>query len=183
MVCEYSKYVSYRMWKRRRNTLPSQNTLKVCSISYHLFPFTIHSFSHPKPKIFFLDTAIMIGHVGDGNFHIFTGVDPTIDDEIRDIQSLSSKVAAKALELGGTCTGEHGIGLGKIKYFIFTCHNNANSIGGMRLEIMNCKISFRQKTIFNWRSWRKIRRSYAPNKTSFRSEKSYESWKNFLLKI
>ena len=72
----------------------------------------------------------MIGHVGDGNFHIFTGVDPTIDDEIRDIQSLSSKVAAKALELGGTCTGEHGIGLGKIKYFIFTCHNNANSIRG-----------------------------------------------------
>ena len=162
MVCEYSKYVSYRMWKRRRNTLPSQNTLKVCSISYHLFPFTMHSFSHPKPKIFpypqmantsrkseifILDTAIMIGHVGDGNFHIFTGVDPTIDDEIRDIQSLSSKVAAKALELGGTCTGEHGIGLGKIKYFIFTCHNNANSIGGMRLEIVNWNL-FQAKNNF-----------------------------------
>ena len=100
---------------------------------YFLPPISLlRSFSHPKPKIFpypqnlkwptrheilkfsFLDTAIMIGHVGDGNFHIFTGVDPTIDDEIRDIQSLSSKVAAKALELGGTCTGEHGIGLGTL---------------------------------------------------------------------
>ena len=76
----------------------------------------------------------MIGHVGDGNFHIFTGVDPTIDDEIRDIQNLSSKVAAKALELGGTCTGEHGIGLGKITYghFIFTCHNQNPSVKGGR---------------------------------------------------
>ena len=98
-----------------------------------------------KSEIFILDTAIMIGHVGDGNFHIFTGVDPTIDDEIRDIQSLSSKVAAKALELGGTCTGEHGIGLGKIKYFIFTCHNNAyrgNAIRDRELKYISGKKQF-----------------------------------------
>ena len=124
----------------------------------------MHSFSHPKPKIFpypkslkrpthreiyknfFLDTAIMIGHVGDGNFHIFTGVDPTIDDEIRDIQSLSSKVAAKALELGGTCTGEHGIGLGKIKYFIFTCHNNAYR--GNAIRDRELKFIFQAKNNF-----------------------------------
>ena len=88
----------------------------------------------------------MIGHVGDGNFHIFTGVDPTIEDEIRDIQTLSSKVAAKALELGGTCTGEHGIGLGKITYFIFTCQNRKNPdlrrIVGPRLEYILGKKQF-----------------------------------------
>ena len=55
----------------------------------------------------------MIGHVGDGNFHIFTGVDPTVSDEVADIRRLSDKVAAKSLELGGTCTGEHGVGLGE----------------------------------------------------------------------
>lgn len=60
-----------------------------------------------------LETAIMIGHVGDGNFHIFTGVDPTVPEEVADIRRLSDKVAAKSLELGGTCTGEHGIGLGE----------------------------------------------------------------------
>ena len=37
----------------------------------------------------------MIGHVGDGNFHIFTGVDPSSPDEVRDIELLASKVAAK----------------------------------------------------------------------------------------
>ena len=44
---------------------------------------------------------------------IFTGVDPTKPDEIEDIRRLADKVAAKSLELGGTCTGEHGVGLGK----------------------------------------------------------------------
>lgn len=62
---------------------------------------------------YFKDTAIIIGHVGDGNFHIFTGVDPSIPDEVDDIKLLASKVAKKSLELGGTCTGEHGVGLGK----------------------------------------------------------------------
>ena len=60
-----------------------------------------------------LDTAIMIGHVGDGNFHIFTGVDPNKPHELDDIRLLADKVAAKSLELGGTCTGEHGVGLGE----------------------------------------------------------------------
>lgn len=55
----------------------------------------------------------MIGHVGDGNFHIFTGVDPTKPAELDDIRLLADKVAAKSLELGGTCTGEHGVGLGE----------------------------------------------------------------------
>ena len=55
----------------------------------------------------------MIGHVGDGDLQIFTGVDPSIPDEIDDIRRLADKVAAKSLELGGTCTGEHGVGLGK----------------------------------------------------------------------
>ena len=58
----------------------------------------------------------MIGHVGDGNFHIFTGVDPLVSAEIDDIKLLAAKVAKKSLELGGTCTGEHGIGLGKLIY-------------------------------------------------------------------
>ena len=82
---------------------------------------------------YFKDTAIIIGHVGDGNFHIFTGVDPSIPDEVDDIKLLASKVAKKSLELGGTCTGEHGVGLGKDR----TSYNNlwafytANSLRGI----------------------------------------------------
>lgn len=92
---------------------------------------------------YFKDTAIMIGHVGDGNFHIFTGVDPTIDDEIRDIQSLSSKVAAKALELGGTCTGEHGIGLGKKQFLI-------DEVGEKSVDLMRqIKQVFDPKNLMN----------------------------------
>ena len=75
-------------------------------------------FSHTFTLKNISDTAIMIGHVGDGNFHIFTDVDPNVPSEIDDIKLLASKVAAKSLELGGTCTGEHGIGLGKKQFLI-----------------------------------------------------------------
>ncbi|MFD1335914.1 FAD-binding oxidoreductase [Oceanobacillus iheyensis] len=56
------------------------------------------------------------GHVGDGNFHIVLMFDPHDEQEIQFAQELNEKVVTYALERGGTCTGEHGVGTGKKKY-------------------------------------------------------------------
>jgi D-lactate dehydrogenase (cytochrome) len=57
--------------------------------------------------------APLFGHVGDGNFHVVFSIDPNSADELAEVQRLSEAMIAHALALGGTCTGEHGIGLGK----------------------------------------------------------------------
>jgi D-lactate dehydrogenase (cytochrome) len=57
--------------------------------------------------------TLLVGHVGDGNFHIGFAVDPNSDDELRSIKAVGEKIVDCALKMGGTCTGEHGIGIGK----------------------------------------------------------------------
>ncbi len=52
--------------------------------------------------------------MGDGNFHLVFPIDPRSDTELAEVQSISRRIVAHALELEGTCTGEHGIGLGKL---------------------------------------------------------------------
>ena len=58
----------------------------------------------------------IVGHVGDGNFHVTFLVDPGEPDEIRRVEEVTARMVARALDLGGTCTGEHGIGYGKTRY-------------------------------------------------------------------
>ncbi|MFV2054155.1 FAD-binding oxidoreductase [Aliiroseovarius sp. YM-037] len=60
--------------------------------------------------------APIVGHVGDGNFHLLILVEPGNEDEMKRANALAAKVNHLALELGGTVTGEHGVGLGKRKY-------------------------------------------------------------------
>ena len=60
----------------------------------------------------------MVGHVGDGNFHVTIVYDPKKDNEYKYIRDFSNKLINKALELEGTITGEHGIGLQKKEYLI-----------------------------------------------------------------
>jgi D-lactate dehydrogenase (cytochrome) len=55
------------------------------------------------------------GHVGDGNFHAFLLIDPANPAEIEAAETLHHDMAIRAIEMGGTCTGEHGIGIGKRK--------------------------------------------------------------------
>ena len=62
--------------------------------------------------------APMVGHVGDGNFHAIMGYDPNKEGEYDKIKILSNKLIDKALELEGTITGEHGIGLHKKAYLL-----------------------------------------------------------------
>jgi D-lactate dehydrogenase (cytochrome) len=60
--------------------------------------------------------APIIGHVGDGNFHVQVLVDTGNPSEMRAAEEMMEKLAARAIAMDGTCTGEHGIGQGKIRY-------------------------------------------------------------------
>ena len=55
----------------------------------------------------------VVAHAGDGNFHVFIMFDPSSKEEVIKAKLLAKKMANRAIDLGGTCTGEHGIGVGK----------------------------------------------------------------------
>jgi D-lactate dehydrogenase (cytochrome) len=60
--------------------------------------------------------APILGHVGDGNFHLSLLLDVSDDDEIARAERLLERLVERALAMDGTCTGEHGVGQGKMKY-------------------------------------------------------------------
>jgi D-lactate dehydrogenase (cytochrome) len=59
-------------------------------------------------------TYTIVGHVGDGNFHAIIVFDPEDPEELSRVVRGNDQIVGQALEAGGTCTGEHGIGYGKI---------------------------------------------------------------------
>lgn len=58
----------------------------------------------------------LVGHAGDGNFHLLYVLDPANAAEIEEAGRLNDRLVARALALGGTSTGEHGVGVGKMKF-------------------------------------------------------------------
>ncbi len=58
----------------------------------------------------------MVGHVGDGNFHLGLVINPDNPDEMAEANGINERVVMRALALGGTCTGEHGVGYGKSEF-------------------------------------------------------------------
>jgi D-lactate dehydrogenase (cytochrome) len=60
--------------------------------------------------------APIVGHVGDGNFHVMPLIEPSDPEERRRVQAFLDRLVERALACGGTCTGEHGVGQGKINY-------------------------------------------------------------------
>ncbi|HET6828570.1 MAG TPA: FAD-linked oxidase C-terminal domain-containing protein [Ramlibacter sp.] len=60
----------------------------------------------------------LVGHVGDGNFHFGYLLDPNDPKERQVSEELNQKLVARALSLGGTCTGEHGVGLHKMGFLV-----------------------------------------------------------------
>jgi D-lactate dehydrogenase (cytochrome) len=71
--------------------------------------------------------APIVGHVGDGNFHLTMMVDPDDPTYLPRAEGLNDRMIARAQNLGGTCTGEHGVGIGKIKY-LYQEHGEAMSL-------------------------------------------------------
>jgi D-lactate dehydrogenase (cytochrome) len=72
-------------------------------------------------------TAALVGHVGDGNFHLVYLIDPDKPEEIAEAGALNDRMVARALAMEGTCTGEHGVGYGKIG-FMLAEHGEAISV-------------------------------------------------------
>jgi D-lactate dehydrogenase (cytochrome) len=60
--------------------------------------------------------ATIVGHVGDGNFHVLCVLDPNIPSQREEGSQFAERTVKRALRMQGTCTGEHGIGFGKMKY-------------------------------------------------------------------
>ena len=58
----------------------------------------------------------LVGHAGDGNFHLNYIIDPARPEELEAARRLNERLVLRALAMDGTCTGEHGIGYGKMKY-------------------------------------------------------------------
>jgi D-lactate dehydrogenase (cytochrome) len=61
-------------------------------------------------------TATIVGHVGDGNFHVMALVDPGDPSEMTAAEEMNHRLVERALAMDGTCTGEHGIGIRKIPF-------------------------------------------------------------------
>ena len=60
--------------------------------------------------------APLVGHAGDGNFHLIFMLDPNDPDERARVAAANHRLVERALKFGGTCSGEHGVGTGKLKY-------------------------------------------------------------------
>ena len=58
----------------------------------------------------------IVGHVGDGNFHAVFMIDPDSEAELAEAEEINERIVRRAIAMEGTCTGEHGIGMGKIGF-------------------------------------------------------------------
>jgi D-lactate dehydrogenase (cytochrome) len=86
--------------------------------------------------------ATILGHVGDGNFHVIFAMDPTSPDELREVKAINDRLVERALGMDGTCTGEHGVGLGKQDWL-------AKELGGAVEVMRTLKRAMDPKNLFN----------------------------------
>jgi D-lactate dehydrogenase (cytochrome) len=121
------------LWKARHDVTYANKSLKpgreiwatdVCVPISHLAQCILESKQDLRASFL---TAPLVGHVGDGNFHLGYLIDPNNPDEIAEAERLNDRLVMRALALDGTCTGEHGIGLGKQKFLIAE-HGEAVSV-------------------------------------------------------
>jgi D-lactate dehydrogenase (cytochrome) len=73
----------------------------------------------------------LVGHVGDGNFHLMYVLDPFSESELAEAHRLSTQLVERALAMGGTCTGEHGVGTGKLANL--EAEHGLNALDAMRV--------------------------------------------------
>ena len=71
--------------------------------------------------------APTLGHVGDGNFHVAFLLDPDDPKEVAEVERINARLVMRALAMDGTCTGEHGVGYGKID-FLAVEHGDALAV-------------------------------------------------------
>jgi D-lactate dehydrogenase (cytochrome) len=111
-----------RLWQARHNTLFASRAMRpggqswvtdVCVPISRLAECILETKQDLAASRAF---APLVGHVGDGNFHLNFVFDAGDPSEFAEVKALNSRLVHRALAMGGTCTGEHGVGLGKIDY-------------------------------------------------------------------
>lgn len=111
-----------RLWTARHNAYYAGKALrKGCEglITDCCVPISALAECISRAKALVADSGMIapiVGHVGDGNFHLMILIDPNDPDELPRAKALAAAVNHVALGLGGTVTGEHGIGIGKKSY-------------------------------------------------------------------
>jgi D-lactate dehydrogenase (cytochrome) len=87
--------------------------------------------------------SLILGHVGDGNYHVMLLVDPNKPEEFEEAEGINHRLVSRAIQLDGTCTGEHGVGLHKMPFLI-------EEHGEDALDLMRAlKRAFDPKNIMN----------------------------------
>jgi len=86
--------------------------------------------------------ATIVGHVGDGNFHVIFSIDPNRPEEMEEVEAINARLIRRALAADGTCTGEHGIGLGKQQWLV-------EELGGAVDSMRTIKRALDPKDLFN----------------------------------
>jgi D-lactate dehydrogenase (cytochrome) len=111
-----------RLWKARHETIYSSQTLRPGCKTYTTdvcVPISRLADAVMAARAD-LDGSFVIGkiigHVGDGNFHVGYLIKPEIPEELAEAERLAGQLYARALEMGGTFSGEHGIGISKLGY-------------------------------------------------------------------
>ncbi|MFG1402335.1 FAD-binding oxidoreductase [Xanthobacter sediminis] len=111
-----------RLWKARHDSNPATRALRPGSATFATdacVPISALAdnilAARADADASFLRAKIN-GHVGDGNFHVSYLVMPGVEEEIREAERLAAGVVERALASGGTASGEHGVGLGKLRF-------------------------------------------------------------------
>ena len=122
-----------RLWRARHNVVYADKALReggqlwatdVCVPISRLTECITETQKDLAPS--FLPAPI-VGHAGDGNFHVCFVLNPNNPEEVAEAKRLNERVVHRALSLDGSCTGEHGIGCGKIDFLIAE-HGEAVSV-------------------------------------------------------
>jgi len=92
--------------------------------------------------------ATILGHVGDGNFHVIFSIDPNNPAEMDEAEAINAKLVERALEMDGTCTGEHGIGIGKQDWLVKELGDGTVDIMRMLKRAMDPQDLFNPGKIF-----------------------------------
>ena len=77
----------------------------------------------------------MLGHVGDGNFHLAIPIPPDDEEILEKAKALNEWLVRRALAMDGTCTGEHGIGVGKLTYMPLEHHEALDTMRAIKKAI------------------------------------------------
>ncbi|CAN7694275.1 FAD-binding oxidoreductase [Neorhizobium sp. LjRoot104] len=111
-----------RLWKARHETIYSNQTLRpgckafttdVC-VPISRLAEAVLAAREDIDNSFVIGK--IIGHVGDGNFHVGYLIKPEIPEELAEAERLAERLYQRAIDMGGTFSGEHGIGISKLKY-------------------------------------------------------------------